>query len=47
MEVLIQPDTLVKMVRLLDIVGGRIVDQEQHVDFVRLLIEKDPPENLF
>jgi hypothetical protein len=46
MEVLIQPDALVKMLRLLDIVGGRVIDQQQHADFVRLLIEKGPAENL-
>jgi hypothetical protein len=44
--VLIQRESLAKMLRLLGIVGGRVVEQEQHADFVRMLIEKGFAEDL-
>ncbi|NDY42936.1 hypothetical protein G3N55_08790 [Dissulfurirhabdus thermomarina] len=44
MEVLLRPDTLPKMRRLLEIVDGRIVAEDHAGDHVRLVVEKGPPE---
>jgi len=40
MEILIDYETLPKMKKLLNVVGGRILLKEAHYTFVRLIIEK-------
>jgi len=38
---LIQHETLPKMQKLLKILGGRIVVEERHPDYVRMIVEKE------
>ena len=42
MEVLIRPDTLAKMLNLCRIIGARIILEERHGDYIRLIVEKGP-----
>jgi len=44
MEVFINDETHPKMTRLLDIVGGRILDEERGEGWVRLVVEKADAE---
>jgi hypothetical protein len=41
-ETLIDHETLSKMKKLLKIAGGKILLEESHSNFVRLIIEKGP-----
>ncbi len=40
MEVLIQPDTVAKMHHLANVIGARIVEEEQRRTYTRMIIEK-------
>lgn len=43
MEVFIDDETFPRMTRLLDIVGGRILEEERGKGWVRLIVEKAGP----
>lgn len=39
-EIFIRPDTLPKMKKLLNIVRGRIIQQDIHSDYIHMIVEK-------
>ena len=41
-EIFITPDTAVKMHKLLSIVGGKIVTEDTHPEYIHMIVEKLP-----